>query len=393
MTEKKKLRKQLPANPSQQYVRSAHHVHNVQSSRSNYSAHSTALAPRTLKRVVSVPQSTDTNAAWDTFAQRQRKLRKARSQSSREQPVLVARTFRQTGVRATSGRIQAVRRPLPYRATAIPIRSGHKRLRRRGVLRIVLLVVGLIFVLALLYFFLFSPAFRVQAINVDGTRSSALLNEVQHINVKGQNIFLCDIDSLKTRLAASPLVASVIVKKQWPATLEVMVTERKPAILWQTAQGTYSVAQDGMVIAPASQSTDTRQLGTVIDQSPSGNTQKTEPLVRAGTYLKHTDIAFATQVLQQVPVVTGVNIFKLYYDGTMYASTTDAVNGGNDRGSYSIESPDGWTAYLGGAEDANSLDNRLQELREVLNLARSQHEQIATIDLRYGLHPVYVLQK
>jgi hypothetical protein len=115
--------------------------------------------------------------------------------------------------------------------------------------------------------------------------------------------------------------------------------------------------------------------------------------VRAGTYLKHTDIAFATQVLQQVPVVTGVNIFKLYYDGTMYASTTDAVNGGNDRGSYSIESPDGWTAYLGGAEDANSLDNRLQELREVLNLARSQHEQIATIDLRYGLHPVYVLQK
>ena len=68
-------------------------------------ARGTALTPRTLKRVVTVPQDADTNAAWDTFAQRQRKLRKARSQFSREQqPVLVARTFRQMGVRATSGR-------------------------------------------------------------------------------------------------------------------------------------------------------------------------------------------------------------------------------------------------------------------------------------------------
>jgi cell division septal protein FtsQ len=394
MTEKKQLRKQLPANPSQQRVRSAHHVHSVQSSRSNHSAHSTALTPRTLKRVVTVPQSADTNAAWDTFAQRQRKLRKARSQFSREQqPVLVARTFRQMGVRATSGRIQAVRRPLPYRATAIPVRSGHKRLRRRSVLRIVLCIVGLIIVLALLYFFLFSTIFRVQVINVSGTQSSMLLNEVQHMNIKGQNIFLCDIGSIQARLAASPLVASVIVKKQWPATLEVVVTERKSAILWQTSQGIYSVAQDGMVIAPASQSIGTGQLGTVIDESVSDSTHKAEPLVRPGTYLKHADIVFANQVLQQVPAVTGVNVSKLYYNGTMYASTTNAAGGGGRRGSYNIESPDGWTAYLGGAQDANTLANRLQELREVLNLARRQHEQIAIIDLRYGLRPVYIVQK
>ena len=62
--------------------------------------------------------------------------------------------------------IQAVRRSLPSGAIVIPVRSGHKRLRRRSVLRIVLWIVGLIIVLALLYLFLFSTIFRVQVINI-----------------------------------------------------------------------------------------------------------------------------------------------------------------------------------------------------------------------------------
>ncbi|MBA2680843.1 MAG: hypothetical protein H0U76_20915, partial [Ktedonobacteraceae bacterium] len=94
------------------------------------------------------------------------------------------------------------------------------------------------------------------------------------------------------------------------------------------------------------------------------------------------------------PKVTGVNAFKLYYDGTMYASTSNQAGTEQDgRGSYIIESSDGWKAYLGNSHDANPLDNRLLELRALLRLAQQQQLNISTIDLRYGLRPVFTLQQ
>jgi hypothetical protein len=64
----------------------------------------------------------------------------------------------------------------------------------------------------------------------------------------------------------------------------------------------------------------------------------------------------------------------------------------NGNASYIVESTNGWSAYLGTANDTNSLDNRLLELQSILNLAQKQQLSLATIDLRYGLHPVYTLK-
>jgi hypothetical protein len=62
-------------------------------------------------------------------------------------------------------------------------------------------------------------------------------------------------------------------------------------------------------------------------------------------------------------------------------------------GSFTVASSDGWIAYLGGANDANPLDNRLNELQQILALARKQRLNVATIDLRFGLRPVYTVKK
>jgi Cell division septal protein len=380
---------------------SAYHVQSVQRDSGDYnynglskrkSMHGSAVAPRTLQRVVSVPQSADSVAAWGTFEQRQRKRRYARSQSLYDEPLLVPRTFKQTGVRATSGRIPVVRRRLPYNTAPVPVRSGRQRQRRLPILQILLCACGLTIALALGDFFFFSSTFQVQTVNVIGTSNSTLLQDVRHMDIRGRNIFLLNTDSIKGQLAHLPLVSSVTIQKQWPNQLNITITERQPVLRWQTAQGTYSVDQSGIVIAVVTQPAQSK-LGTVIERASGGSGQgKTELQIHPGTYLNRTDIAFADDVLQQLPVVTGVNLFTLYYDGTIYASTTGVAGGEDSKGTYSIESPEGWKVLLGSAQDPNSLKNRLQELREVLMLAHTQHIQIATIDLRYGLRPVYTVK-
>ena len=38
-------------------------------------------------------------------------------------------------------------------------------------------------------------------------------------------------------------------------------------------------------------------------------------------------------------------------------------------------------------DDTNPLGNRLIELHEIISLAQQAHLNLATVDLRYGLHP------
>ncbi|GCE18102.1 FtsQ-type POTRA domain-containing protein [Dictyobacter kobayashii] len=347
------------------------------------------VSSRSLKRVVTVPDA-DPSVAWHTFDQRQTQRRRVRSRV--QKPVkLVPRTLVQTGVRATSGRIHAVRRPLPYKSS-IPRRSGRRHGRRSMVWKIAAVFVIIACIIALINFILTSDTFRLHRVNIVGTRNAKLIQSIQHMDIQGQNIFLIDTGNIQARIQASPLVASVEMSKQFPDQLTVTIVERKAAVLWQSPQGTFSVDKQGMVIAPASQTPDSEQLGTVVDTTR--RSAKTEPSLRPGTYLKNIDIEFASNVWQQVPKVAGIDTFKLYYDGTMYASTTSQSGGMVDsRGSYIIESPDGWKAYLGSSQDANSLENRLKELSEIVKLARQQQMNIATIDLRYGLRPVFTLQQ
>ena len=227
-------------------------------------------------------------------------------------------------------------------------------------------------VVALTNFLLTGAMFRVQHVDVVGTRDAVLQHSIDQMHIEGQNIFTLNTGSLQSAIKASPLVSSVVLSKQFPDQLTITIVERKPVTLWQAGQKTFSVDAHGMVIATASNTPDAANLGTVIDitqqSEQAQHLQKTEPLPHPGTYLKNIDTVFASEVWQQVPKVVDISTFSLYYDGTMYASTiSQAGNGVDNRGSYIIESPAGWKAYLGGSQDPNSLDNRLKELTAILH--------------------------
>lgn len=337
--------------------------------------------PRTQRRVSTVPAA-DPSAAWNTFSQRQEERRR-----SRARPVhyteMVPRTYAQTGMRASSGRIPAVRRLPQYtdNAPPIPVRSGRTASRRGLFWRIVAFLFGIVAIVLALTFAFTSNAFRVEQINVAGTHNKALIDAIQRMGMQGQNIFLINVAAFNDQVESYPVVASASLSKQWPNQLQVTVVERQPVLLWQTKQGTYSVDNQGVVIALARDTVGADHLLTVVDTRSLG--QAKSATIHPGTHLNAVDVAFAVTVFNRLPQL-GVSNFKLRFD-----ANTQGKAGGT---SYVIESPDGWKAYLGDAQDTNPLDNRLRELRTVLTMAQQQQITLATVDVRYGLHPVYTIK-
>jgi cell division septal protein FtsQ len=325
---------------------------------------------RQRKRNVSTPEIIEQPATWA-----ERHARYARPTAPRTARRQVQRTLARTGMAAPEGPVRIVK-PLPRSYTPIPVRSGEQR-RRRTLWRRFLTIFALVaLAIAALGFALFSPSFYIGQVKVKGTSNTALVHTIQHIGMLGQNIFLIDIAGFTGRVDALPLVSSASIEKDWPNALTVSVVERQPVLLWQTPRATYSVDSHGVVIGLASETAGADHLMTVVDMRSKEVIQRVQP----GTQLNAADIAFAQQVFAQLPGVAGISNFSLRYAATSAG------------GSFVVQSSQGWTAYLGSAADTNPLDNRLVELRQILSTAQQQQLTLATIDLRYGLRPVFTVK-
>ncbi len=379
MKEHKKLKEQIafdyrgrtlsyPASQGKEPGRKGRASREEQSTAQSYS--------NTRRRVVTMPKEIVQPTHW---ADRQAHQRRARAEA-RTGNRSVKRTLAHTGVPASEGQVRLIR-PLPRQphATQVPVRSGRRNAQsgsfwRRFVTLFALLVIAIVGG----SFALSSTNFRVQQIDIMGTQNRKLVDNIQHIGIQGQNIFLLDAGDLTTRIEALPLVASVNLTKQLPDVVIITIVERTPVLLWQTQQGTFSVDSKGVVIAPASDMTGTDHLMTVVDVR-----EKAAQQVHPGVVLNAADIAFAKQVFTDLQYLPGVSSFTLRYD---------VVPRQGEHGSFIVVSSDGWLAYLGGAVDSNPLDNRLIELQQILSLAQQKQLKLATIDLRFGLRPVYTLK-
>jgi POTRA domain, FtsQ-type len=337
-------------------------------------------------------------SAGESYVQRRNRLYSARAKAPtyHEPVVRKSRTLAQTGAPAMSGQMRVLKRPLPYHHSPVPARRSRQAQRNGLLWRLFSIFALLLLVILGANFALTSSAFRVAQVSVIGAHNDMLVQSIQHMGMQGQNIFLLDVVGLTARIEMLPVVASVSLEKQWPNQLYVTVTERTPVLLWRTATGTYSVDQQGVVIAPADQTVGANALMTVVDGRLRGITsggKGTEVKnVHPGVKLNAADIAFAASVFAELPKVTGVTDFTLRYSDTMPGGLAEMPGTMGGKGIYIVESKAGWIAYLGGANDANPLYNRLIELQQILALAQQEQLSLATIDLRFGLRPVYTLK-
>jgi len=333
--------------------------------------------PTAHRRVVTMPKEIVQPTPW---AERQAHRRRAHAEAHAKHRI-VKRTLAQTGMPASEGQARLVR-PLPRQplSVQVPVRSGRRNASRGRFWRRFLSVFALLVICTLgASFALTNSNFRVQQVNVVGTQNRTLVQTIQNMGIQGQNIFLLDVGALTTHIEALPIVASVNLEKQLPNQLVVTVVERTPVLLWQTQQGTFSADSNGIVIAPASESSGTDHLMTVVDVRGGAAAQQVQP----GFHLNAADIAFAIQLFARLPQLAGVSPFTLRYD---------VVPRQGGHVSFIVTGSAGWLAYLGSANDSNPLDNRLLELQQILSFAQQQRLNLATIDLRFGLRPVFTLK-
>jgi len=267
----------------------------------------------------------------------------------------------------------------------VPARRRQRRHGKGFIAKLLGFLAVLAIVVAGVSFALTSSTFHIQQLTINGTQNPGLLSTIQHIGIQGQNIFMFNSTAITERLELLPVVASVSLIVQLPNSVIVNVRERVPVLLWQSGKSTFGISQDGIVIAQVGQLSGVNGLATVIDK-------RTNVRIQPGARLTSAEVVFAEQVFQRVPGIQGASPFTLQYVNHIEVNGRTVPANQAGQGSYVISSASGWLAYLGDERNSNTLATRLQELQQILSIAREKHLNLATIDLRFGSRPTYTLK-
>lgn len=116
-----------------------------------------------------------------------------------------------------------------------------KRKNKKSLIKNILKTLPLVFgSVALIYFGLFikdvemPTVLPVKGVDVVGTLSFLDRNKVEQIvksNISG-GYFTVDLNNIREQLMQQPWVENVSLRRQWPASLNVMITEQKPVAYW-----------------------------------------------------------------------------------------------------------------------------------------------------------------
>lgn len=94
-----------------------------------------------------------------------------------------------------------------------------------------------------------APVFRISRINVLGNERLAT-GEVLSLlkGLRGENILVADLDTWRRRLTTSPWVADVAFRRLLPATVEVLIAERRPVGIGRIGDELFLVDDRGTII-------------------------------------------------------------------------------------------------------------------------------------------------
>lgn len=181
--------------------------------------------------------------------------------------------------------------------------------RRIGV---VLAGVGVVAGLVALYF---SPALRVQDVQVSGATFTDPA-EVENLSaLEGDSMFRLDTESIRRRLALLPMVQDVSVEREWPNTVVINLTERQPWGHWKVGEDIYVIDAEGVVLPGVGMPEGTP---LVVDLS---NPVRLLP----GDRVDHDAVVLAQNLLANVPPRLILSIAGIEYSAEHgLAVTTDA---------------------------------------------------------------------
>ena len=95
--------------------------------------------------------------------------------------------------------------------------------------------------------------FAIDEIRVVGNRETSEIDIFDRVGLDGWTSLVgFDVQEARERIESLPWIEAVAVRKVYPSTLEVKVTERAPFAIWQHGSLLSLIEEDGEVIAPLS---------------------------------------------------------------------------------------------------------------------------------------------
>ncbi len=172
------------------------------------------------------------------------------------------------------------RRRLDASLTLGPVRIQPAAVRGSGWYPAKLLSLWLVgLLLGLLYVFVAFDNFYAFGAEVRGAQLLAAEDIYNQSQVEGKSIFWLNERSAEAAIMqASPYVSAARVRLRLPGRIRIDVTERTPAIIWQTAQGTAWVDRTGVALPPLARAPDALLLqltdahGDAAEPSPADTT-------------------------------------------------------------------------------------------------------------------------
>ncbi len=94
-----------------------------------------------------------------------------------------------------------------------------------------------------------SPYLTVQELTVEGQSRSQALQQIERAGLfRGTPMVSIDVESLRNAVLADPWVDEVTVRREWPNTVVVSITERHPVAWVLTGEGWQATAADGVIL-------------------------------------------------------------------------------------------------------------------------------------------------
>lgn len=249
-------------------------------------------------------------------------------------------------------RIEKVKRNNP----AIYSRTEQER-EPRSFRGFFLFVIGLLLA-GLIYLLIFSGAFEIKQVEVEGYSFPDTINEIvkeqTDQNIITKNILFFSSRNLKEVLLGDPKIKDLSVSKVLPSKLRIKITETKSAIIWSSAGDKFLVSDRGDVMGAANE----ENLPVIYDAA--NIKTKAGERVASPTFTR-----FILGINDGFEAATGSKITKI----TLFDIMSDVH----------ILSSDGWTVYLNAEK---KYEDQLKDLSRVLAEVKKTQKKIQYIDLR-----------
>lgn len=100
--------------------------------------------------------------------------------------------------------------------------------------------------LAALYF---SPALRVQNVEVSGAGVVSEQDVLDLVDLEGDSMLRVDTDEISERIRTLSMVSDVSVERAWPQTVRIQISERSAWGFWKSGENVYPIDSEGTVLA------------------------------------------------------------------------------------------------------------------------------------------------